>query len=568
MLQEIINKKSAVDTLSLIEDARNAELCRDISSLRNILLKVWDDNNRLPDFAEYEPAIRAELLRLSGFFLTFYGRSRNLRDCQFQAKDLLTKAIDIFDSEGLVDKAAESKIILAFCYWNTGEISEAEAILALVENDFANNKLHPVYLQIQINRLLILTWNGEYDEAVNTINKISSSMAFCNDFRLRAMFHSEAGIIFRRTKSFESAVYHYQEALRLAKKSQNTRFIALNLNNLALLYRDVKDFKSSHESVDKSFKMYLDLGDKGWLPHVLDTKALIYIDENKFDEALKTIEDALAYFYQGEDYNGLTSALWTKIRCLLQLKRTEDAFITFVELERFASENIGEVAVRKFAKKLTEEVYVLRHLPLGEESAEFRKSRVSKALREANGTIGLAAKILGLNSHQALSDILNNQFPGLLQELGFKRRARRGTAGKHMRPEAAGSDISPGEREITRLVLPGNNFSFNFNVPSEKFETFYFDKSSMKNFGVNSASIVAVVPISELKAGQYVVVCDGDVFSVAKTEYNEWSGVYFISDGKGEPLPLDEKNIVGEPIGYCLFSKTNEKLIEFSRLES
>jgi tetratricopeptide (TPR) repeat protein len=567
MLPEIIQKLPISDVINLIEEARNAELCRDTDSLRKILQIVWEDNNRVPDFAEYEPVIRAELLRLCGFYLTFHGRSRNLTDFHLRAKDLLTNAIDIFQTEGLVDKAAESKINLAFCFWNSGEVEECEAFLSLVENDFNENKLHPVYLQTKINRMMLLCWCERFDEAFAVAKEISPSMPYCSDSRLKIMFNFEAAILFHHNSKHTDAMFYFTEAIRLAKDNNNLHLLALTYNNLSLLYLDLKIFEEAHAFSVKSLDILKKMNHTGWIPHILDSRALIYLGENKSNEALEAVEAALIYFFKGEDYKGLTASLWTKVQCLFRLRRAEDAFIVFSKLEDIASKNIGEVAVRKFAKKLTEEVYVLRNLPLAEESAEFKKSRVARALVEANGTVGAAAKILGLKSHQALSDILNKQFPGLLQELGFSRRARRGTVGKPSRAETVNLDCFVGEREITRLIMPGNNFSFDFNISTEKFETFYFDKHLMRTFGVDSASIVAVVPVSELKAGQNIVVCDKDVFTVAKIEYNDWSGVYFVSDERGEPLPLDEKNVVGEPVGYCLFSRTNEKFIEFSKLE-
>ena len=302
------------------------------------------------------------------------------------------------------------------------------------------------------------------------------------------------------------------------------------------------------------------------LPHVLDTKALIYIEENKYPEALKTIEEALTYFYQGEDYNGLTDALWTKIRCLLRLKRTEDAFLLFAELEKIASEHIGEIAVKKFAKKLTDEIYILRHLPLADEVAAFKKMKIGAALIEANGVIGKAAKILQLKTHQALSDILNKQFPELLGELGFKRRARRNN-GKSNRTENFKSDDGLQERKISRLILTDKHFSFDFEVPSDKLETFYFDKYMMKSFGIESGAIVAVSSVTKFRLGMMVLVANENNFFVGKIEYDQWAKIYFILDDKGNPIPIDKSNIIGEPVGFCLFSDADAKYLQFSRLE-
>ncbi|HEY0428185.1 MAG TPA: tetratricopeptide repeat protein [Pyrinomonadaceae bacterium] len=396
-------------------------------------------------------------------------------------------------------------------------------------------------------------------------------MQFCSDVRLQAMFHNQAGIFYTNTKEYDKAVFHLNEAIRFAKKANNKFFIAINLNNLAYLYKEIKDYQKAFDCISESINEVQAIEHKGFLPHALDTKALIYLDWNKFKDALETINQSIECFRQGEDYRGLTDALWTKVRCLFRLERAEDAFVAFAELEHIACERIGEIAVRKFAKNLAEEIYILRGLPFTDEVAEFKKSRVAKALVEANGSVGAAAAILGVKSHQALSDILNKQFPGLVEELGFKRRAKRGSRGA--KSEAIDlrtvvldkSDIHQ-EREISRLVLRDKNFSFDFHFSSEKFETFYFDKYLMQKFGIDCGAIVAVIPVEEFHAGQTILISNEEIFIVAKIEYDAWAKIYFILDERGLPVPLGEKNVIGAPVGYCLMEAADKKFIEFSRL--
>ena len=115
-----------------------------------------------PNFQSYGEIINAELLRLCGVFLSLYGKySLNLKSYQSRAKDLLTKSIRLFEANNLPDKAAEAHVMLAFCYWNEGEINECETILDIVEADFRANKLHPVYIQICLNRLLVCFWKSD-----------------------------------------------------------------------------------------------------------------------------------------------------------------------------------------------------------------------------------------------------------------------------------------------------------------------------------------------------------------------------------------------------------------------
>jgi hypothetical protein len=56
--------------------------------------------------------------------------------------------------------------MLALCYWYSGEIEESEAILRTVEQTFEGNELHPVFLQIKVNKLMIMFWKGQFQLGV------------------------------------------------------------------------------------------------------------------------------------------------------------------------------------------------------------------------------------------------------------------------------------------------------------------------------------------------------------------------------------------------------------------
>lgn len=572
MLPDTTNKLPVAGIINLIEEARNAELCRDIDLMSNILSEVWTDIEKTPDFSNYGEILNAELLRLYGVFLSLYGNARGLKNYQTRGKDLLTAAIEGFSKNNLFDKAAEAHVMLAFCYWKAGEISECEAILDLVEMDFGKNPMHPVYLQICINRMLVCFWKGDKEnnaKAIKIIEEIEPLMRFQPDARLQAMFHNQAGIFYTNTKEFEKGVFHLNEAIRFAETANNKFYVAVNLNNLAFLYKDTKDFEKALGAVSKSIDAVSRMRHKGFLPHALDTKALIYLDWYQPEKALATSELSIKYFYEGEDFRGLTDALWTKTRCLLRLGQTRKALFCFGKLQHIAIEKIGEIAANRFADLLAGEIYALKNLPLTDEVSEFKKSRVALALIESDGSIIKATRLLRLKNHQALSEILNKQFPGLLEELGFKRRRRRGSSQRAdgSRTVTLNSKDIHSERELARLVMPDKNFTFAFNFPSKNFETFYFDKYLMQKFGVSSGAVVAVAHITEFRKGMPVVAVVNDKFKVGETDYDSILGIYFISGDDGHPIPLDETNVIGEPVGYCDFNEADNTYIEFSRLE-
>jgi hypothetical protein len=253
----------------------------------------------------------------------------------------------------------------------------------------------------------------------------------------------------------------------------------------------------------------------------------------------------------------------------LRLEQKEQALTVFGELLDIARTRIGSSAEQKFARALAQEIYVLRDLPLTDEVHRFKKERVRAALVQANGKISEAATRLGLKSHQALSNILNNQFPNLYTELGFRRRAMRQAKERscaESRTVIIASENILEEAEISQLALPNKNFAFDFPCSAGEVKTFYFDRFLMKKFGIESGAIVAVVAVAEFKAGILLLMSDDESFTLAKAEYDSWARVFYITDERGEPLPLDVGQVVGEAVGYCLIKDADNKFIEFSRL--
>ena len=562
--------------LAVIEEAKNAELCRNVRASQEILRTVWKDFSVDPDFDYCEPAVKAELLRLCGVFLSFYGSARNEKNFQTRGKDLLTKSIVIFESEKLLDKAAEANVMLALCYWNGGEVEECEAILETIETGFADNQLHPVYLQICVNRMMTLYYRENFQEAIVIVEQLSVPMEFCKDDRLQAMFHNQAGILYRSIGEYDKGAFHLNEAIRHARRANNPLFVAINFNNLAFLYKEISNFRQAHFCISESIKGFTELDHKGVLPHVFDTKAGIFLDSGEPQQALEIIEETIDIFRQGEDYRGLTDALWTKCRCLFRLDRKTEALMIYTELQQIAAGRIGKSGSGKFEKALAEEIYVAKNLPLLDEVAAFKKSLVRAALIKFGNNLVAVGKYLKIKNHQTLSHILNHQFPELYKELGIRRRRRPN------QPDEDGNEPKPatgnrfetknkkpyGGREISRLVMQNARFTFDFNLRFDTLETYYFGKNLMKRFGVKTDAVVAVVPIGKLEKKLTILVSQNESYLVGKIEFDEYTRLFYVFDENQNPLPIDKSNAVGIPVGYCLFTAAGGDVVKFSRLKN
>ena len=549
---------TSADVRRVIEEARDAELCRNLEFFRDTLSNFWEDIEREPDVSSFDPPFQAELLRLSGVFLSQFGRARGLADHQIRAKDILTRAQELFEEQRSNEKAAETKVALANCYWFSGEVSEYDDLIKSVEEEFSVEPRHPVSIQIKLNRLLVANWRQDRKEAERLIGEVARVISTDHDVRLRTQFHNLAGIACRIAGDLDQSTRHVTEAVRIAKAANNAMFVAFNLNNLAFVYRIGGHFDQAHRTIDEALSIMESRDDKGWIPHALDTKALIYLDQADYEQALEVIERSVELFSEGEDYGGLTDAMWTKCLCLLRLERPLEAVELFASLINLADRQIGKIAVDKFTTLLIEQIHILKQFPLTDELAVLKRSLVVKAMRETGGHVANAAHKLGLRSQQHLSEILNNQFPDIYEELGIKRRARRTNRTKQEQP-------APG---LSRLVMPKNRtYSFNFAWSGEEeLQFFHFPRNLMREFGLKTAAIVAVVAAKSepLFDGGVVLYFNNDTFRIGRLSYDEFTELFLVD--LEEPTFLSDVELIGVPIGYCPVSEQNKRTMKFEQL--
>lgn len=545
---------AAPAALKIIEDAREAELCRDIAALRHILEPVWPDIEEDPDFTMWPPLIQAKLLRLAGFLLTYTAKSHAVSRYHSRAKDLLTRAVMFFDELGEADAAAEAKIILAFAFWHAGEIDEHRALLAGLENQFAGNQLHPIRLQVLINRLMALIWSQEYEQALVIVESLRVPAALCTDARLVALYHMEAGILARQTGRFETATEHYQLAIDKAREIKSSRLVATNLNNLAMAFKCMERFDEAHRMAESALATFEGLGDAGWIAMVRDTQAQIMLAEGRFEEALDAIEDAISGFSIGEDWANVVESIWVRCQCLFRSGRVEEGFESYTELQDTAATRIGSVATHRFVKAIAREIYVINSLPYDQEVAAFKKSLVAAALTDTSNVIVSAAKRLGM-THQKLSDILNNQFPELYDELGIMRRARRRDA----RHTAAGDKFLDIVRISDLRGVPSSSVIRNC-------EFFFFSDHVMDMLGSENDAVVAVAPFTSAEPGTPVLYAVGEELFVSPLRYEkEWGRIFFVFHD-GEPTPIGDLQIVGIPIAFCRLPDITAGKVEFQLL--
>lgn len=76
----------------------------------------------------------------------------------------------------------------------------------------------------------------------------------------------EAGLVFRYIKKYDESILHHKEAIRIAEQTGNQLFVACNLNNLALVNKEIKEYEESIRSINLSIDKFFKLNHRGLLP--------------------------------------------------------------------------------------------------------------------------------------------------------------------------------------------------------------------------------------------------------------------------------------------------------------
>jgi tetratricopeptide (TPR) repeat protein len=528
----------------LIENAKDAEACRDMDAVREILRPVWSDIQESPDIIRFDDPVKAELLRLCGFFLAFHGFSKGKKDCQERGRDLLTNAIEIFAEIGCPHKLTEAKISLALCYWYEGAADESEAILVDAESQYDGNRNHDVYLQIAYYRMISLSVKKDYQAVSQIIEDLKPFIEGCTNTRIQALFYTEAGVDCRRRKRYEEAKEYYVKALSFAHKLNSKGLVAANWNNLAYLYKETAHFEKAHKYIDEAIKINKDRNQTGFLAHKYDTKALIYFDVRDYENALVYFNKAIDLFRKGEDHLGLVEALFSKSTVLLRLGQIENGLRLFCELMGTAQVRLGNAAAERFIEEFSKLVYPKRRVSYREEVRLFQKDLIRNALLDSGNVTSKAKDMLSI-SQKGMSEILNKQFPELCEEVGIERR--------------------PSERKIRPVIVNDIQMA---GIDGSSLLTFYMSKDKLPQLEFHDDVVVAVQKgiDQKLEAGKYYLVqCQvRNVLDCGRLCKLESLGLYYF-ENENNPSPFTAKDvkIVGQIVGYCCADEAKDKVTRF-----
>ncbi len=463
-----------LDSPSLNENERILLRCRlaaefihtgQYEGVREALGDLWRGTGVRPRVEGLEDAIAAEVLLQSGSLSGWLGTSQRAESTQDAAKDLISEALRLFEARGLQARVAEAQYELGVCYWRAGAFDEAriilhEAIGKLGESDTGQKA------KILIRSTVVEISEGRYHDALKILDEAEPVFSIASD-ALKGRWHGQRALVLRglgtaegRADYIDRAIIEYTAAIFHFEQARHERYCGNAENNLAFLLCKLGRYAEAHAHLDHAQKVFIRLDDAGSLAQVRETRARVYLAEKRYQKAANVIKGAVgileksgekalladaltvqATIEAGQGYHYLSiPTFWQAVKVARDAGAQESAGLAALSLlEQYGAARLSETEVYEtygLADDLLRETQdaeaiarlracarlVARRLGVVQIGVGYSLSKalkayearvIERALRESDGRVSRAAKLLGVN-HQKLTYLLEMRHKDLL----------------------------------------------------------------------------------------------------------------------------------------------------------
>ena len=440
----------------------------------------WRGACERPATEGLDPRAAGEMLVQAGRLTSALGGARRIEGAQEAAKNLLSEGAGIFERLGDARKVAEARTDLGVCYWREGAFEEARVVLRTAleglareeteQRALALTRLAIVELSAGFNRAAVEL----LAEAAPHVEACASDILKGNFHAERAnafVAMADAG----DTEMLDRALVEHTAASYHLEQSGHTRYLANNENNLAILFNRIGRYEEARTHLARARKLHASLKDAVIAAQCDETLARVLVAEGRFDEAERVAHSAVRVFEDGDRQALLAEALTTLGVAQARGGRYEEArqsLARAVEVGEAAGDSVGaglaaltlteELGARLSHAELCE-AFERAHGPLSgtrhpdmlsrltacarraqasfmalqaegaaaeagtpeerwegfslkTEVMRYEAELISRALRDADGVVSRAAKLLGFKHHQTFVALLNNRHRELLGE--------------------------------------------------------------------------------------------------------------------------------------------------------
>ncbi len=466
--------------------AKHLEKAGEYEAASEALNEFWPERDGQPEVDPLDEPTKAAVLLRVGALVGWLGSADQTQGSQETAKDLITRAIEIFEKLDQSDEAAEARSDLAVCYWREGAFDEARVILrqALEEIGSRNSEIRAIAL---IRSAVVEKTAVRYSEALNIFNEAKPLVDATNDHAVKGTFHNGLatllncrGLAEKRQDYIDQSLIEFAAASFHFELGGHDRFLARVENNLGYLFFTIGRYEDAHSHLDRARRLFLKFKDIGTAAQVDETRARILLAEGRVLEAERMVRSAVRTLERGGEEAVLAEALTTQGIALARLghhSRAKGLLEQAMEVGGSAGDLEGAGRAKlSIIEELGEKIPAKELVSIYRSAIELLKSSqdpstgkrlitcagklldtlarlegedqesqeqtwegfsfkqhvrdgeravIERALRDSGGSVTKAARLLGFKHHQSLISLINSRHKELLTTRSAVRKRRR-----------------------------------------------------------------------------------------------------------------------------------------------
>jgi len=465
--------------------AKELERAGEYRAATEVLKDFWADITSAPNVERLDDVTKAELFLRAGSLSGWLGSVEETAGTQETAKDLITSAIEIFEKLQNLEAVAEARSDLAVCYWREGGFDEARILLRRVIEDLESGNETKAFALVRA--AVVEKTAGKYAESFALYNQARPFVDLSNDHALKGTFHNGLGTLLNcravsehRSDFTDDALIEFAAASFHFEQVGNDRFRARVENNLGYLFFTIGRYADAHAHLDRARFLFLGLNDSRTAAQVDETRARVLLAEGDPVSAERLVRGGIKVLERGDEQAILAEALVTQGVALARsghASKARSAFERAVDLAASAGDRDGAgraslatieelgnwisakelISIYRSATELlrdSEDPSILRRFvscgetvvaalddsesdprdelqkgwegfSLKREVKNFEERVIERALRDANGEVTQASRLLGYKHHQSLISLLGGRHKSLEKARKIVRRRRR-----------------------------------------------------------------------------------------------------------------------------------------------
>ena len=262
-------------------------------------------------------------------------------------------------NHSLVDKERYAKIneylTLAEQKLRTDSKAAIKAALAArdLSQDFSEDKLIKANILVAHYHMI----KGSLDSArVILKESVTQSKSIQNDTLLALVYHA-LGQNYQYTGTFERAIEHFHEAIKINDSLGLVKESIKQLNNIGLLYRQEEEYDLALVYLERCFKISKENKFKRSEVYANGNIAYVLIKQEKWEEALKRLEEALALNKEIDDILAFCSLNYLISDVKLNQKEYGEAK-TFALKSLEAANEVNFAVGKIYSQRVLGEVYL------------------------------------------------------------------------------------------------------------------------------------------------------------------------------------------------------------------